>query len=223
MNHYSEDDYLMLSGIQHFVFCKRQWALIHIEQQWQENLHTVEGNILHKKAHDGAASEKRKDLLITRGMRVFSRSLGISGVCDVVEFHQDAQKGISLHGRKGKYSVYPVEYKRGEPKQHDADILQMVAQGICLEEMLSCEIQRGFLYYGEIRRRIEVEFNEELRCRVRDIFAEMHQYYCRRHTPKVKPTKSCNACSLKVLCLPKLYKKKSAKSYISRKISEEFI
>jgi CRISPR-associated exonuclease Cas4 len=220
---YHEDDFLMLSGIQHFVFCRRQWALIEIEQQWQNNLRTVEGNILHKNAHEGLATEKRNDTIITRGMRVFSRSLGVSGICDIVEFRRDNQKGVNLHGREGMYSVYPVEYKRGEPKQHNADILQMVAQGMCLEEMLSCEIESGYLYYGEIRRRIEVGFSEELRSQVKEVFAEMHRYYSHRYTPKVKPTKSCNACSLKDLCLPKLSKKKSAKSYIAGRVSEEIV
>jgi len=218
---YKEEDYLMLSGIQHFAFCRRQWALIHIEQQWQENLRTVEGNILHKKAHDGFSSEKRNDLLISRGMQIFSSRLGVSGVCDVVEFHRDDHSGVSLFGREGKYIVYLVEYKRGEPKKNDADILQLAAQGMCLEEMLCCDIDKGYLFYGEIRRRVEVRFDRELRERVKEMFAEMHHYYSRRYTPKVKPSKSCNACSLKDLCVPKLCKNKSVKSYIAGKIGEE--
>ena len=218
---FAEDDFLMLSGIQHFVFCRRQWALIHIEQQWQENLRTVEGNILHKKAHEGLSSEKRKDIITSRGMRVFSKELGITGVCDVVEFYRDDQNGVELYGREGKYLVIPVEYKRGAPKENDADILQLVAQGICLEEMLCCEIDVGYLYYGEIRRRIEVDFDDSLRRRTKEIFAEMHQHYSRKYTPKVKVTKACNACSLKDLCIPKLCKNKSVKAYITKKIAEE--
>jgi len=218
---YKEDDFLMLSGIQHFAFCRRQWALIHIEQQWQENLRTVEGNILHKKAHEGLSSEKRKDVIISRGMRVFSRELGITGVCDIVEFHRDDQNGVKLYGREGKHIVYPVEYKRGAPKENDADVLQLVAQGLCLGEMLCCEIDKGYLYYGEIRRRIEVEFDDVLRKHTRGMFAEMHQYYSRRHTPQVKISKACNACSLKDLCVPKLCKNKSVKAYIAKKITEE--
>lgn len=221
MEYYKEDQYLMLSGIQHFVFCRRQWALIHIEQQWNENLRTIEGKLLHKKAHDGMISEKRNDLIISRGMQIFSPVLGISGVCDIVEFHRDDENGIPIFRREGKYVIYPVEYKRGEPKDNDADILQMTAQAMCLEEMLCCEIKKGYLFYGETRRRLEIAVDAPLREKVIDIFKEMHQYYERRYTPKVKPTKSCNACSLKDICLPKLGKNKSVQSYIKRKIYEE--
>ena len=221
LSRYREEDYLMLSGIQHFSFCRRQWALIHIEQQWNENLRTVEGNIFHKKAHDGYSSEKRKDVIISRGMLVFSPGLGINGVCDIVEFYRDDEKGISLHGREGRYLVYPVEYKKGQPKEDEADILQLAAQAMCLEEMLECEIEKGYLYYGEIRRRIEVRLDEDVRRQVRDTFEEMHHYYERRYTPKVKRTKACNACSLKDLCLPKLMKERSVKEYISKRIEEE--
>ena len=218
---YREEDYLMLSGIQHFSFCRRQWALIHIEQQWDENLRTVEGNLFHQKAHDGYSSEKRKDVIISRGMPVFSRKMGVSGVCDIVEFHRDDEKGISIYGREGKYLVYPVEYKKGQPKEEESDLLQMAAQAMCLEEMLACDITKGYLFYGEIRRRIEVVLDEGLRQRVSDSFAEMHQYFQRRFTPKVKRTKACNACSLKNLGLPQLMKDRSVKEYISRRIGEE--
>ena len=220
LSRYKEEDYLMLSGIQHFSFCRRQWALIHIEQQWDENLRTVEGNIFHKKAHDGYSSEKRRDVIISRGMPVFSPALGISGVCDIVEFYRDDKKGISLHGREGRYLVYPVEYKKGQPKEDEADVLQLAAQAMCLEEMLECEIEKGYLYYGEIRRRIEVWLDEKIRQQVRDTFEEMHHYYERRYTPKVKRTKACNACSLKELCLPKLMRAKSVKAYIQERLEE---
>lgn len=213
----------MLSGIQHFSFCRRQWALIHIEQQWDENLRTVEGNIFHKRAHDGYSAEKRKDVIISRGMPVFSRTLGINGVCDIVEFYRDDKKGISLHGREGRYVVCPIEYKKGQPKEDEADILQMAAQAMCLEEMLECEIEKGCLFYGEIRRRIEVPLSEEIRQRVRDTFEEMHHYYERRYTPRVKRTKACNACSLKNLCLPKLMKERSVREYILKRIEEESV
>ena len=109
---FDEEEYLQLSGLQHFSFCRRQWALIHIEQQWAENLRTVDGRILHEKAHDSSLREKRNDRIITRDMRIHSRELGISGSCDVVEFQQAAE-GISLPGQDGLWRPYPVEYKRG--------------------------------------------------------------------------------------------------------------
>ena len=128
---YAEDDYLMLSGIQHFKFCRRQWALIHIEQQWAENVHTVVGELMHKKAHDPYLVEKRKDLLVARSLPIASRKMGISGECDVVEFHR-CEDGIKLHGHRGNYSVYPIEYKKGKPKLTEEDRLQLAAQAMCL-------------------------------------------------------------------------------------------
>ena len=219
---YREEEYLMLSGIQHFSFCRRQWALIHLEQQWEENLRTVEGNLFHKKAHDGYSSEKRGDVIVSRGMPVFSRTMGVSGVCDIVEFHRDDKRGIPLYGREGKYLVYPVEYKKGQPKEEEEDILQMAAQAMCLEEMLGCNISKGYLFYGEIRRRMEVPLEEGIRQSVRDSFLEMHQYFQRNYTPKVRRTKACNACSLKNLCLPQLMKQKSARDYVDRQIGMDF-
>lgn len=213
MTEYNEEDFLSLSGIQHFEFCRRQWALIHIEQQWEENLRTVEGNLLHKNAHDGYSAEKRGDVIVSRGMPIFSRTLGINGVCDIVEFHKQ-DDGVEIFGREGKFKVLPVEYKRGEPKDNDVDVLQLAAQAMCLEEMLCCNIEDGSIFYGETRRRIKVRIGNDLRDKVKSKFKEMHEIYDRRHTPKVKPSKSCNACSLKDLCLPKLCKNKSAREYI---------
>lgn len=217
---YSEDEFIQLSGIQHFAFCRRQWALAYIEQQWEENVRTVEGRILHKKAHDMTAREKRKELLISRGMPICSRVMGVSGECDVVEFRR-SDEGITLSGVEGKYCVTPIEYKRGAPKQNLADILQLTAQAMCLEEMLCCEITYGFLYYGETRHREKVEFSEELREKVKSMFSEMHDYFERQYTPKVRWSKSCNACSLKNICLPSMGKRKSVKSYIDAHIHEE--
>lgn len=216
---YNEDDFLSLSGIQHFVFCRRQWALIHIEQQWSENVRTVEGEILHDNAHDGYKSEKRNGVISSNGMPVFSKTLGINGVCDIVEFYLD-DNGIELFKREGKYKVYPVEYKLGEPKENDADVLQLTAQAMCLEEMLCCEISEGALFYGQTRHRLKITFDNSLRQKVTDVFMQMHEMYDRRYTPKVKPSISCNACSLKNICLPKLLKNSSASTYIDKYLEE---
>lgn len=217
---YTEDNYLMLSGIQHFKFCKRQWALIHIEQQWEENVHTVVGELMHKKAHDPYFVEKRKDLLIARSLPIASRKMGVSGECDVVEFHR-CEDGIKLHGHRGSFSVYPIEYKKGQPKLTEEDRLQLVAQVMCLEEMFSTNIQEGALFYGETRRREVLEITEDLRQEVREMFREMHQYFDRKYTPKVKYSKACNACSLKEICLPKLGKSGSVKTYIEQMLKED--
>lgn len=217
---YEEDKYLMLSGIQHFKFCRRQWALIHIEQQWAENVHTAVGELLHKRVHDPVLKEKRKGLITARALPVFSRSLGVSGECDVVEFCP-CEEGIQLRGHRGTFSVYPVEYKKGKPKLTEEDKLQLAAQAMCLEEMFSTEISEGAIFYGETRRRESVEITEELRTEVKDMFLEMHQYYEKGYTPKVKYSKSCNACSLKDICIPKLGKAVFVKTYLNQRLEEE--
>jgi len=217
---YREEDFLMLSGIQHFAFCRRQWALIHIEHQWGENVHTVEGDLFHRKAHDSYQAEKRKDIIVSRGMPIHSRTMGVSGICDIVEFHKK-EEGVSLYGHRGLFEIYPIEYKKGKPKITDIDILQLAAQAMCLEEMLSAEIKEGALFYGEVRRREKVVFTDELKDKVRAMFREMHNLYIKKYTPKVKWSKSCSACSLSNICIPRLGKVSSAKSYIERAILEE--
>ena len=217
---YPEDKYLMISGIQHFKFCRRQWALIHIEQQWAENVHTVTGELMHKKAHDPYLTEKRKDTIITRALPVSSRTLGVSGECDIVEFHR-VEDGIRLHGHRGLYHVYPVEYKKGKPKETEEDHLQLAAQAMCLEEMFSTDIPEGAIFYGETRRREIVPISAQLRKEVADILEEMHQYYDRGYTPKVKYQKACSACSLKEICLPELGRNVSVKTYIEQALKEE--
>lgn len=169
---YAEEEYLQLSGLQHFAFCRRQWALIHIEQQWRENLWTAEGDLFHRRAHAEQLREKRGGTLVLRGLSVASSALGLSGKCDVVEFRADP-KGISLHGEEGLWVPYPVEYKRGSPKPHQADELQLCAQALCLEEMLCCTIAEGALFYGEIRRRVTVPFLPALRKQVYSMAEEM--------------------------------------------------
>ena len=216
---FKEEEYLQLSGLQHFSFCRRQWALIHMEQQWAENVRTTDGRILHEKAHDSSIREKRGDLIITRDMSIHSALLGVSGKCDVVEFHR-GETGIPLSGQEGLWQPYPVEYKRGSPKMTDADRLQLCAQAMCLEEMLCCEIPEAALYYGEIRRREIVDLDPDLREKVRALLTEMHELYQRHHTPKVKPSKGCNACSLKELCLPKLMKKRSVADYLRKRMED---
>ena len=214
-----EEDYLQLSGLQHFAFCRRQWALIHIEDQWAENYRTVDGHLMHKRVHDQEFRESRGDRLTVRGLAVHSARLGVSGQCDAVEFFK-APAGVPLQGRDGLWLPYPVEYKRGKPKEHSADELQLCAQAMCLEEMLCCSVPEGALYYGEPRRRTVVSFTEELRRQVQDSLAEMHELYQRRYTPKVKPSKACNACSLKDLCLPKLMSRKSVSDYLAANLEE---
>lgn len=217
---YTEEEYLLLSGIQHFHFCRRQWALIHIEQQWDENYRTADGRILHRNVHDSGFREKRGDTIITRAMAVSSARLGISGECDAVEFKKE-KDGIGIFGEEGKFAVIPVEYKRGEPKEDECDLLQLTAQAMCLEEMLCCEIPFGYLYYGETRHRLKIIIDDNLRRQTEEVIYEMHQLFKRKHTPKVKRTKACNACSLKNICLPAICNKLSASDYVRKTLGLE--
>ena len=142
---YPEEQWLMLSGLQHFAFCRRQWALIHLEQAWQENLQTAEGMLMHRRAHDTGQAEMRGGRLTLRGLSVHSARLGVSGACDVVEF-TSSPAGVPLAGRPGLWQAYPVEYKRGSAKLTDADRLQLCCQAMCLEEMLCCQVPAGALF-----------------------------------------------------------------------------
>lgn len=217
---YKEEDFLQLSGIQHFKFCRRRWALIHIEKQWAENFRTADGRIMHQNAHDKGFRESRGDVLVTRGMAVFSAVLGISGECDVLEFHRE-ETGIPLKGREGLWQPYPVEYKRGEPNERSGDTLQLCAQAMCLEEMLCCTVPEGALYYGELRHRMDVVFTPALREQVRTLLEEMHDLYRRGYTPRVKRSRACHACSLKELCLPVLMGTRPVADYIGERLGND--
>lgn len=211
---YDEEDYLMLSGIQHFFFCKRQWALIHIEQQWEENESTMQGNYIHKKSDNPYIIETRNDLIISRAVPISSRTLGLSGILDVLEYHRD-ESGIKISGKEGLWSPNIIEYKRGKPKKDHRDIIQVVAQTICLEEMLNLKIYSSELYYHENNRRVEVEITEDLREETIGMATEMHRLYFEKITPKAESYKNCTKCSLYNLCMPRLTKRKpSVKNYM---------
>ncbi len=200
---YTPDELLPLSGIQHFLFCRRQWALIHVEQQWQENVLTIEGKLLHKRVDDPFFTETRNGVITARALPIASYRLGFSGKCDVVEFSESSD-GVKLPGREGLYLPAPVEYKRGKPKRDPVDEAQLCAQALCLEEMLSVNIPQGWLFYGETRHREQVPFTPELRGLVKNMADEMHAYFQRGYTPRVKTHKGCKSCSLADLCLPAL-------------------
>lgn len=215
----NEDDYLMLSGIQHFQFCKRQWALIHIEQQWEENVRTMEGQYIHTKVDEPFIREKRGNKIIVRALPIKSNKLKISGICDVVEFIKDSN-GVEVPELEGQFLAYPVEYKRGKPKKDDSDILQLTAQAMCLEEMLLCPVDKGYLFYDSLKRRVDVMITKEYKDKVINVIKQMQDFYVRKHTPKVETGKFCQQCSLLNICVPTLMNKQSVKSYIDGMIKE---
>lgn len=197
---FTEDELLPLSALQHWLYCPRQCALIHLEQAWTENKFTAEGRELHKKAHEGP-DETKAGVRITRSMSVRSFALGISGQCDIVEFHPVA---AVCDRRTSQERVVPVEYKRGKPKSHRADEVQLCAQAMCLEEMLGVGISSGCLYYGEKRRRTEIAFNPDLRQLTTETAAALHAMIDSRETPSAEYLpRRCDACSLIELCQPK--------------------
>lgn len=213
MTTYSDEDLLMLSGIQHFAFCRRQWALIHIEQQWRENLRTFEGRDMHERADDPFFTEARGTVIITRSMPLVSRRLGLYGVADVVEFHGD-EAGVMLKGRSGLWRPHPVEYKVGQPKPDDRDLVQLCAQALCLEEIFGVAVTAGDLFYGKTRRRQRIDFDEALKNRVGELAAGMHDLFQRGVTPPPESKTAYQSCSLVEICLPRLNAKQSARRYL---------
>jgi len=186
---YDEADYIMLSALQHYQFCPRQCALIHIEQQWAENRFTAEGKVLHERA-DSNKSEWQGDVRIVRSLPLCSQHFGLTGKADVVEFHGDG-------------AVYPVEYKRGKPKTDRCDEVQLCAQALCLEEMMDVDIGTGALFYGQQRRRKSVDFDAELRQLTEATIARVHKLIESGATPLADYAKKCEQCSLAAACLPK--------------------
>lgn len=211
MEHYTDDLLLPLSGLQHFAFCKRQWSLIHVERQWEENLRTVEGRHLHEKVHSGFDVELKGAVLVARTVPLVSYKLGLYGVADVVEFvPAQCGKGVRLHGREGVWRVHPVEYKRGRPKQDARDEVQLCAQAMCLEEMLETDIPDGSFFYGQTRRRLVVRFTAALRNQAETLAREMHEMFARGVTPSAPVGVRCSLCSLKDLCLPQLTRRRKS-------------
>ncbi len=236
---FTEDQLLPISALQHWLYCPRQCGLIHLEQAWAENRFTAEGQVLHKKAHEGP-DESKAGVRITRGMAVRSLELGIVGQCDIVEFR--AADGGNLRseisnlrgdGRddfksqisdlKSAGSVRPVEYKRGKPKSHRADEVQLCAQAMCLEEMLEVEIPVGCLFYGERRRRTEIAFDAALRQLVAETAVALHAMIDSRETPMAEyESRRCDACSLIELCQPKAMRfKRGAQAWFSQYLKSQ--
>ncbi len=204
-----EEELLPLSGLQHLQFCERQWALIHIEQQWEENRLTAEGRLMHKRA-DNEKDEWRDGIRICRGLRIRSLRLGLAGRADVVEFYPCT--GGAMQAR-------PVEYKRGRPKKGLEDKIQLCAQALCLEEMLSQTIKEGSLYYGTQRRRHIVLFDSALRSATEGSAHRMHQLYHAQTTPEAAYEAKCDSCSLFSICMPRMISRaKSANSYMIRNL-----
>lgn len=210
-----DDELLQLSALQHIVFCDRQAALIHVEGVWVENYLTLEGNHLHRKA-DELGGENRRNVLVRRGVSLRSERLGVVGRADVVEFWRTEPPvtGLALDGEPGRWTIVPVEYKRGRPKTHRADEVQLCAQAMCLEEMFGAVIDEGHLFYGRTRRRQNVRFTSGLRDLTMSAARQMRAMVRTRTIPIRPREKKCDHCSLLAVCMPRPAGARAASDYI---------
>lgn len=212
---FSEDDLLPLSALQHFLFCPRRAALVHIEGIWDENRATAEGHLFHERVHK-AEGESRGDVRVARGLRLRSLRLGLTGVADVVEFHRlqnfipsenapgGLQSGMVLAGVRGYWRPFPIEYKVGKLRHEKGYQVQLCAQAICLEEMLDVAVPQGALFYGKTARRLDVTFDDGLRMETEEAARRLYEILGSGNTPRVGYQKKCQECSLVSVCMPKI-------------------
>ncbi|HOP30634.1 MAG TPA: CRISPR-associated protein Cas4 [Spirochaetota bacterium] len=206
---YSEEDYIQLSAIQHYVFCPRQCALIHVQGVWNENMFTAKGKIMHEKV-DSGEDESRGEKQILRSLNIYSKRLGLSGRCDVVE----------MFGRGEDSTPYPVEYKSGKPKNDISDMAQLCAQSLCLEEMMNVAIRKAAIFYGKPRRRLEVDIDDDLRRSTEEIIKAIHNMISEKSIPSGKYESKCDSCSLHEACMPEVTSRK-LNSYIEELYKED--
>jgi CRISPR-associated exonuclease Cas4 len=217
---YIEDDLLPLSGLSQLSFCERRWALLNLERQWEENLNTAEGELLHEKAHS-AQIESRPGVLIRRTLPLRSLRLGLSGQADVVEFLPctAGEPGIALPHHRGSWRVSPIEYKRSRDKHGEwAYRIQLCAQALCLEEMLGCIVTEGAVFDGKRKRRDLVVFDAELRQRTAMLAARMHELLGTGCTPLPVYSKKCEGCSMLTVCAPQSLERDRARQYLRQSV-----
>ncbi len=219
---FSDSDLLPLSALQHYIYCPRQCALIHLEQQWTENRFTAEGRAQHDRV-DRPEHETREGVRYEYATLLRSLRLGLIGKADVVEFHLQPVAGdlkSQISDLKSPIKVYPVEHKRGRPKPTHCDSVQLCAQALCLEETLGMEIREGAIFYGLPRRRQPVEFTSELRAETEQTAAALHALIASKKTPPPEYIeKKCAACSLIETCMPK--QRRNVSTYLKEAINEE--
>lgn len=221
--YYDDDNMLMLSGIQHYMYCPRQWGLIHLEQQWDDNQLTVEGQLLHKNVDNPASRQKNGNTITLRSVHIASHSLGLYGITDAVELIPSPSEENSItHPRyKGYWRLYPIEYKRGHSKPDERDKVQLAAQAICLEEMCGIHIPEAALYYHETKHREVVTLDSSIRQLTYDLSAAMHKTFASGVTPKAVEQRGCKNCSVSDICVPTLSKKTGVSIYLKNTFDEE--
>ncbi|ULQ60107.1 CRISPR-associated protein Cas4 [Brucepastera parasyntrophica] len=191
---YSEDDLIPISAVSHVTYCERRYALVHLEQLWEENLFTAEGQVLHERV-DVEHHESRRLFRQEYGMAVRSLEYGLTGKCDLVEIWFDEVGAV----RK----VSPVEFKRGRKKESDVDRAQLCAQALCLEEMFGVPVESGQLYYLQEHRRRDVTLDCTLREKTDALIGRIRELRESGRTPSARyEKKKCDSCSLYDLCMP---------------------
>lgn len=220
---YTEDEMLMLSGIQHYMFCPRQWALIHIEQQWADNRLTTEGQLLHKNVDNPFYRQKNGDTITLRSLHIASRQLGLYGITDAVELvPSDSPEDSITHDRyPGHWKPYPVEYKRGHSKPDERDEVQLAAQAMCLEEMYGINIPYGALYYDEVKRRETIAISDSLRQTTTQCAKQMHDIFKHGCMPRPVKASHCRNCSLKDICMPEMAECTQVTTYLNKNLYED--
>lgn len=216
-----DDDFLPLSGIQHFRFCPRQWALIHIERQWDDNTLTAQGHLMHQHVDLPGYRPSQEGHIVVRSLHIASPSLGLHGIADAVELHQahdDDPDTITHPAYPGHWKPMPVEYKRGRPKQGQEDALQLVAQAICLEETHHIHIPAGAIFYGETRHRLTIPFTPELRQLAQQCADHMHRLFSHGELPSATKTSKCRSCSLLNICTPTTRGQHTAATYLNENL-----
>ncbi len=213
----------MMSGIQHFMFCPRQWALIHIEQQWADNRLTAEGNLLHQHVDNPFYRQKNRDVITLRSVQLASQRLGLYGVSDAIELlpASTADNAIKHPIYPGYWYPQPIEFKRGREKSDERDEVQLCAQAIALEELYGITISSGAIFYGETRHRTQVQISLQLRTLTQQLAADMHQIFATGKIPPPYYKTHCRRCSLVNVCLPKITVSKSPVKYLNENLYED--
>jgi CRISPR-associated protein Cas4 len=214
---YSEDEFLTLSSLRHFCYCKHLWGLTQLENYWSDNYHTTNGHLAHQKTDNPFIEDKRRDILIVRSLHTSSKRLGLQGVLDTVEFIKN-DNGISLAKHSGKWIPHVVEYKESKTDQGIEDAMQTVAQVICLEETFHCTINYCYIYYRKTNQKIKIIIDNNLRTQVQQFSDTMHSYYDNHTIERPHYSKKCKGCALIDICNPKW--PHNVSQYITKQLTE---
>lgn len=203
MSLFEIDNYIPISFIKQYVYCPHRFSLIAVENLWGNNFKIIEGNIVHEKVNNPFLKEKRKDIIISRSVPVYSKTYNLYGIVDLIEFHKDIN-GVSLPKRKDKWIIFPIEYKNGKEENSQSDSFQLCAEVLCLEEIFNTKITSGAIYYNATKKRKNIEFTDELKNKTLSIITEMKYIINNNIIVAKKEDQNCSLCSLYEQCIPSI-------------------